>query len=110
MFDVVRGRIYYPGDDALPGGDLDLLEQLPFVPVARISAFERNRSGMGQEQHVQDVGQWHVAMMRALVVTPADVHSDATRRQSVQRAVQGLDMEPGLILERLQGQMGEPGS
>src|SRR5579884_3877553 len=73
MLDVVGGRVKDAWDDDLALWELDLLEYVPFVLVARVGALERQAHGFGLEHVGHDEPQRHVSMMRALVVAPAQV-------------------------------------
>ena len=71
MLDEIRFRFDHTGDQHLAVGKLYPLEQCPFVGVARIGGFEGNRVRPRREHDVDDIGERHVAMMRAFVVAPA---------------------------------------
>ena len=75
VLDVVRLALDDAGDQHLAFGHLDLLEQRPLVRMARIGGLEQDRVRLGLPDDVDDVGERHVAVVRAGVVAPAQVHA-----------------------------------
>src|SRR5690606_7641897 len=73
MLDEVRLRFEHAGDQHLALRQLDRLKHRPFVRVARVGRFERDGAGTGLEDHVDNVAERHVAMVRAFVVAPAEM-------------------------------------
>ena len=80
MLDEVRGRVDDAGNQNLVLGNIDVLEILPFVVVARIGGFDADRLRARLEGDVDDLGQRQVVGVRPLVVAPADVQPHAVRR------------------------------
>ena len=66
-----------PGIRTLPSGKAWSVEDAPLVAVARIGALDGQALGVHAVQHVDDLGQRHVAHVRPLVVAPAHVQADA---------------------------------
>ena len=78
---------------------------LPFRKLRRVSntvhscawrgfaASSEIAEGRAREHDVDDVGERHVAVMRALVVAPAQVHAQLLRRDVRERVVQRLDVQ-----------------
>ena len=81
-----------PGISTLPVGQLHVLEQRPLVRVARVRRLEGDAGRPGLEHDVDDVGERHVVVVRALVVAPADVHAQLLGRDVAQRVVQRRDV------------------
>jgi hypothetical protein len=75
MLDIVGARVDEAGHQLHALGQLEILEHLPFVRVARISGLDRDGANARLEQHVDDVAQGDVVVMRALVVAPARVQA-----------------------------------
>ena len=53
--------------------------------VARIGEGQHEAADLGLQDHRQDVLERHVAVVRALVIAPADVQPDAVARDALQR-------------------------
>src|SRR5262245_7575638 len=76
MLDEVRFGFDHARDQHFSLGQLHPLEQGPFVRMARVGGLEREAVRTRQEHDIDDVGEWHVAMMRALVVAPTEVQAE----------------------------------
>ena len=74
--------------------------------MARVGRLKRDRARPCQEHDVDDVGQRHVAVVRAFVIAPAQMHPHPLRRDPRQRMVQRLDMQPRPLAEFLDRQIG----
>src|SRR5216684_5083847 len=105
MLDEIGLGFEDAGDEDLARRQLDRLEHRPFVGVARVSRLEREAARLGQEDHVDDVLERHVAMMRALVIAPAQMEAQLLRRDVGDGVVERLDVKPRLLAEILDAQM-----
>ena len=88
MLDEVRLRLDDPGDEDQVVGKPDVGPHRVLVSVARVRRLERQRRHVGLHDDVDDVGQRHVAVMRTLVVAPAQVQSRTIARHALERMVQ----------------------
>ena len=95
-----------PGISTLPSGSFTRLEHRPFVGVARIGGLERDRNRLRREHDVDDVGERHVAVMRAFVVAPAKMHAQLFRRNVGDRMIERLDVQLRALAEFRQAQIG----
>ena len=93
MFDEIRFRLEDAGDEHHVVGHLHVVEKRVFVGMARVGGFERNTADISLEGDVDDVGQWHVAMVRAFVVPPAKMNANHVLRHVCKCVVQRLDMQ-----------------
>ena len=93
-------------DEHLAGRQLHALEHRPFVGVARIGGLERDRARPRREHDVDDVGERHVAMMRTLVVAPAQMHAQLLGRDVGERVVERLDVQRGALAEFVEVEVG----
>jgi hypothetical protein len=64
------------------------------VGVARVGRLERDAGGPGREDHVEDLGQRHVVVVRPLVIAPAEVHARLVGGYVGEGVVQRLDVQP----------------
>jgi len=95
VLDVVRLDLDHVGDQHRALRQPDLLEDRPLVRVTRIGGLELYRVGPGLPDHVDDLLERHVAVVRARVVAPAQVHAHLLGRDVDERAVQCRSLEPG---------------
>ena len=82
-----------PGIRTLPVGQLDVSNSFHSCAWRGLAASKRDRGRPRLEHDVDDVGERHVAVVRALVVAPADVHAQLLGRDVAQRVVQRLDVQ-----------------
>jgi len=106
VLNEIRFRLDDPGNNDLALRQLDLLEQGPFMRVARVRSLELDRRWPRCKRDIDDLGEWHVAMVRPLVIAPAQMHPHALRRDRGERMIQRLDMEPRPFAEFLDRQVG----
>jgi hypothetical protein len=66
-----------PWNNGLALGQLDPLEQGPFMRVARVGSLERRSR---REHDINDLGERHVVMVRSLVIAPAQMQAGVRRR------------------------------
>ena len=93
MLDEVRLRLDHAHDQHLVRGQLHLLEQCPFVRMTRIGGLDRNCARPGAKDDVDHIAERHVAMMRAFVIAPAQMHAQFLGRDVGQRVIHRLDVE-----------------
>ena len=65
------------------------------MSVPWVGGLEGDTARPGSEDDVDDVGQRHVVMVRALVVAPAQMHTRLVGRDVGQRVVERLDVQAG---------------
>ena len=65
-----------PGMNDLPGGQLGLLPQLPFVIVPRVGGLDGKTLRLHLEHDVDDLFQGNVVLVRTLGAAPADVQAN----------------------------------
>ena len=80
-----------PGDDDLVIGQRKLLQHAPFVLMPRVGEGQHKAADIGLFQQRQDLFERHVAIVRPLVIAPADMQSDAVARNVGDGAVDRLD-------------------
>ena len=90
MLDVVGRRVEHARGEDLVLGDRRLAPHRPFVGVARVGRLEQNRRRLGAQDHVDDLLERDVEVVRALVVAPAQVHAHAVGGNVAQRVVDRL--------------------
>src|SRR6266436_2292671 len=105
MLDEIGLGFEDAGDEDLARRQLQRLEHRPFMGVARVGRLEREAARLGQEDHVDDVLERHVAMMRALVIAPAQMEAQLLPRDVGDGVVERLDVKPRLLAEILDAQM-----
>ena len=93
MLDEVGFRLDHARDEHLPIRQLDLLEQRPFVRVTRVGRLDRDRRGPRAEHDVDHVGERDVAVMRAFVVAPTEMHTQPLGRDVRHRVIERLDVQ-----------------
>ncbi len=89
MLDDVGGRVDDAGDDDLIVGQPGLTEHAIFVGVPAGRERQHEAADVGLPQQREDLGQRHVAVVRALVVAPADMQPHALARHGGERVVDG---------------------
>jgi hypothetical protein len=82
-----------PGISSFPSGSLTGLEQRPLVRVARVRRFQRDRMRLRLPDDVDHVGERDVAMVRALVISPAKMQPHFFWRNIRKRVVERLDVQ-----------------
>ena len=75
MLDEIRFRFDDAGDQHLAVRQFHLFEQRPLVRMPRIGGLERDRNRLCHEYDVDDVRKRNVAMVRAFIVAPAEMHA-----------------------------------
>src|SRR5262249_50243267 len=91
VFYIVGFRLDHTGDKDLILRQLHLLEELPFVGVARVGGFEGDPVWPGCKDDVDDVRQRHIVVVRTLVVAPAQMQAQLVRRNIGQGMIERLD-------------------
>ena len=74
--------------------------------VTGIGGLERDRVRPRAKHDVDDVGEGHVAMMRAFVIAPAHMHAKLLRRNTRERMIERLDMELRALAEFRHAEIG----
>jgi hypothetical protein len=77
--------------------------------MARVGAGDHERARPTLDDHVGDVPEGHVAMVRAAGARPADVHAHPIGRNVGHGVIEHLDVHPGHVAELLQAQVSELG-
>ena len=106
MLDEIRFGFEHAGDQHLAVRQLDRFEQRPFMRVPRIGGLERNGVRPGAEHDVDDVGHRHVAVMRAFVIAPADMHAQLLGRNIGDGVIERLDVKLRALAELRQAEIG----
>ena len=106
MLDEVRLRFDHAGDQHLAGRQLHGLEHGVFVGMARIGGLQRDGVRPRLENDVDDVGERHVVMVRALVIAPAQMQADLLGRDVPGRVIERLDVQLDALAERLEIEVG----
>ena len=65
--------------------------------MARVGGLEREAARLCQKNGLDDVSERHIAMMRPLVIAPAEVQTQLFRRNTLQRVIEGFDVKPRLL-------------
>jgi hypothetical protein len=91
VLDRVDLDVDHAEDQVLAVGQVDLLEDLPLVRVARVGALDVERPRVRLQDRLDDVPQRHVLVVRAGVVAPAHVQADLLLGDAVERRVQRVD-------------------
>ena len=107
MLDEVGRRVEHAGNEHLARWQLHTLEQSPLVRVPRVRRLHREAARPRRKQHVDDVAERHVVMMRPLVVPPAHVQPRSLRRHVRQRVIERLDVQARHLAELVEAQVGE---
>jgi len=107
MLDEVGRRVEHAGDDELVVGQLHLAEHDPLVLVTRIGALEGERLRTGPERDGQDLAERDVAVMRALVVAPAQVQAKSIGRDVAERVIERFHVGRGDLQELRVAQVGK---
>ena len=74
------------GDDDLVVGQREFLQYAPFVLVPRVGEGQHEAADLGLLQDRQDVFERHVAIVRPLVIAPADMQPHPVARDVDDRA------------------------
>ena len=107
MLDEVRLRIRSRRESApCRSGSFTRLEHGAFVGVARVGGFERDRVRPRREHDVDDVGERHVVVVRALVVAPAQMHAKLLGRDVAGGVIERLDVHADALAELLEVEVG----
>jgi hypothetical protein len=95
VLDEVGRRVEHARNDHPVVGQTDLAEHDPLVLVARVRPLEGERLGLGLQRHRQELTQRDVAMVRALVVAPAEVQAHPIGGDVAQGVIERLDVRRG---------------
>src|SRR3984957_13655627 len=99
MFDIVVCRIDHARYQDLTVWQLDILEDRPFVLVTRIRALVGKSARAGLENNIKDISNRYIAMMRAFVISPAQVDANAIFGDSGERVVERFDVHFQVLAE-----------
>src|SRR6266568_7697722 len=84
-----------------------VLEDLPFVRVARVRAFEGEGLGVYGVDDVDELGDGTIAHVRPLAIPPAEVQAHAVRRDTLQGVVDRGDVLRDELAVVREGLLGE---
>src|SRR6266849_4139231 len=104
VLDEIGFRLDHAGDQHFAFGQLDRLENLPFVGMTGIGGLERDSVRPRKKNDVDDVFERYVAVVRPFVVAPAQVHAHAFGRNVRGGAVERFDVQPCFLAEFFQGE------
>src|SRR4029450_3033685 len=98
-FTPVRAWADEPRHENLPGRQLPLLPDLPFVLMTRIGSLQQIRAGVHFQDQIDDFPERHISRVRPGPAAPADVIADAVLRNSLERVVEDLHvtLEPFVV-------------
>ncbi len=91
MLDEIGQAVDHPGDQDLVIGERQLFEDAVLVSVARIGEGQEEAADIGLLDDRQDVGERHVAIVRTLVIAPADMQAHLVARDVLERLVDRRD-------------------
>src|SRR5215472_1534962 len=74
--------------------------------VAWVGCLEGEAARFGEKDGLDDVSERDVAMVRAFVITPAEVQPQPVLRDALQRVIERFDVEPRLFTEFRKAQLG----
>ena len=109
VLDVVGAGVDHAGDQHLVVRQFGIAPHRPFMGMPRVGGLERDRLRLSLQDDRQDLLQWNVEVVRALVVAPAQMQPRRTGRHIRQRVVERLDLLFGLLEEFRFGQILEAG-
>src|SRR5688572_22465024 len=95
-----------PGMMIRSSGRLHLAEHDPLVFVTGIGALEGEGLGTGLERDAEDLPERDVAVVRPLVVAPAEVQAHPVSRDVAQGVIESLDVGRGDLQELRVAQFG----
>lgn len=107
MLDEVRRGVDDARDEHLAFRQTDVAPDFPLVLVAWIRGDEGESRRPRLEDDVRDVGERNVAMVRPLVVRPAEMDEHALRRNARHRSVQRFDVQGCILSELIEALVGE---
>ena len=85
MLDEVGDAVDDAGDDDLVVVEREIAQHLVFMRMARIGERQHEAADIQLAQDRHDLVQFHVAVMRAFIVSPADMQADAVARDIDER-------------------------
>ena len=91
MLDEVGQAVDDPGDDQLIVSQRQFLEHPILVGVARVGEGEKEAADLGLFDDRQNVGERHIAIMRPLVIAPADMQAHPVARDVFECGVDRRD-------------------
>ena len=103
------GDVDHAGDQDLAVRQLCVLPHLPLVIVARVGALDQHGLRLGGPDDIGDLAQRHVAVVRAGVVAPAQVHAHLFRRDVAGGVVQRRNVQFHVVAETAQIELAELG-
>ena len=96
-----------PGISTLPSGNFTFSNTFHSCACRPLAASNERPCGRAVQNQLDDLLERHVAMVRARVVAPAQVHAHAIRGNVRGRGVQHFDVLPRVLPEFLDRPVGE---
>ena len=62
--------------------------------MPRIRSLQRDRIWLCREYDIDDVGEGHIAMVRAFIVAPTEMHTQLFGRDIGDRMIERLNVQP----------------
>jgi len=91
MLDKVGQAVDHAGNDDLVVGQRQLLEYPVLVGVPRVGEREEKAADLGLPDDRQNVGERHIAIVRSLVIAPADMQAHPVARDVFEGGVDRRD-------------------
>src|ERR1700746_1033180 len=91
VLDKVGQAVDYSGDQDLVVGQRQLLENVMIMCGARGGEREEEAADISLLDDRQDIGERHIAIVRTLVIAPADMQTHLIPRNVVERGVDRRD-------------------
>src|SRR5580704_14725093 len=98
MFDSICNGIDHTRYDRLIIGKLNLIPYLPLMLVARICSLEIDERGVCLQHRLNDIAHLHVVMMRASIISPAEMQAHFFCRNTTRRMIERLDRQWNIAL------------
>ena len=99
VLDEIGDGVDHAGDERHVVRYGDALEDLPLVRVARVGGLERDAAHRHRQDHVDDVAERNVVVVRAFKITPAQVQPQLVGRQARQHFGQHVQVHAGGVDE-----------
>ena len=107
MLDIGALRLDHAGAQDLVVGQRVIGKEGEFMCVARIGAFQQHGLRLGAPDDIGNLAQRHVAVVRAGVVAPAQVHAQLLGGDVLERMVERGDVHADALAELFGRKVGE---
>src|SRR5215469_6834213 len=99
VLDEIGLRFNHPGYQHLAFRQFHILENPPFMCMARVGRLKGQSARLRQKNRLDDVSERHIAMVRSFVIAPAQMQPHPVGRNIREGVIERLYVQPCLLAE-----------